>query len=92
VTNLIIAYDLDAPGQNYEGVRNAIKSLGPWYQLQYSLFFVEANLTPEQAYNFVCAFMDQNDKLTVIDARSMWFGNYAPADITAIQQVWSVAA
>jgi hypothetical protein len=92
MTNLIIAYDLNRPGQNYEAVSSAIRSLGSWYKLQYSLFFVEADLTIKQAYDFIRAFMDQNDKLMVADARDMRFGNYAASDIAAIQAQWSNAA
>ena len=36
--NLFIAYDLMQPGQNYEAVRDRIKSLGQWHQFQLSLF------------------------------------------------------
>ena len=32
VYNLFIAYDLMRPGQNYEAVRDRIKSLGQWHQ------------------------------------------------------------
>jgi hypothetical protein len=44
--NLFIAYDLDKPGQNYDGVHARIKSLGRWYHAQQSLFYVHTALTP----------------------------------------------
>ncbi len=43
-SNLFIAYDLMKPGQNYDAVRDAIRNLGPWYQFQYSLFYVHTAL------------------------------------------------
>ena len=44
MTNLFIAYDLMSFGKNYEGVRDAIKSLGSWYQFQ----FVKRRRTVDQ--------------------------------------------
>lgn len=38
--NLFIAYDLNAPGQNYDAVRDAIRDLGQHWQAQFSLFYV----------------------------------------------------
>jgi len=92
MTNLLIAYDLNHPGQNYEAVVDAICSLGGWYKLQYSLFYVQSELTMEQAYNRVCVVMDPNDKLMVADARAMCFGDYATTDIGVIQRAWQAAA
>ena len=41
--NFFIAYDLLQPGQNYEAVRDRIKSLGQWHQFQLSLFYVQTS-------------------------------------------------
>lgn len=92
MTNLVIAYDLNRPGQNYEAVGAAIRSLGAWYKLQYSLFYVQTELTMEQAYDRVRLAMDQSDKLMVADAARMKFGNYAGTDIAAVQRAWAAAA
>ena len=66
--NLFIAYDLMSPGQNYEAVRDRIKSLGLHWQFQFSLFYVHTPLTPQQAYAHVIQAMDANDRLAVINA------------------------
>ena len=89
--NLIVAYDLNSPGQNYEGVRAVIRSLGLWYQFQYSLFFVQADLTPEQAYDLIRPFMDANDKLVVAEATQAFVGNYPMNELVALQGVWRAA-
>lgn len=89
--NLIVAYDLNSPGQNYEGVRAVIRSLGLWYQFQYSLFFVQADLTPEEAYEHVRPFMDANDKLMVAEATQAFVGDYPMNDIVALREVWKAA-
>lgn len=91
MNNLLIAYDLNSPGQNYDAVRNAIRSLGAWAQLQYSLFYVQAPLTPQQAYDRVRIFMDADDKLLVAHADQAFVGNYNPVDIVALQAAWREA-
>ncbi|TGP45543.1 hypothetical protein EN873_40745 [bacterium M00.F.Ca.ET.230.01.1.1] len=78
-SNLFIAYDLDAPGQNYDAVRTAIRQLGTYWQFQYSLFYVHTALSPQEAYARVIAAMDSNDRLAVINAA---------ADIGAIVTNW----
>jgi hypothetical protein len=66
--NLFISYDLYQPGQDYDSVIEAIKSLGNWAKVQKSLWYVKSNLSASQASEKVWKAMDQNDKLIVIDA------------------------
>ena len=42
MNNLFISYDLKNPGQNYDRVITAIKGLGSWAKVQYSLWFVSS--------------------------------------------------
>lgn len=86
--NLFIAYDLDEPGQNYDGVRDAIKSLGRWHQFQYSLFYVNTELTPAQAFAKVGAAMDTNDRLAVINAQGGVVSDWDRPPIDAINAIW----
>ncbi len=66
--NLFISYDLMNPGQNYEKVAAAIKSLGTASKLLLSLWYVKSNYTAEQAQDAVAKANDPNDKILVIDA------------------------
>lgn len=45
MNNLFISYDLKNPGQNYDRVITAIKGLGSWAKVQYSLWFVSSTYT-----------------------------------------------
>ena len=90
--NLIIAYDLIKPGQNYETVRAKIKSLGRWHQPQYSLFYVHTDKTPQQASAAIVSIMDAKDKLAVIDAKLVILHPAVAADIAAINKVWFTQA
>lgn len=65
--NLFISYDLMNPGQKYDAVQAAIKQLGSWAKIHYSLFYVNSTFTAENAAKHVRAAMDANDKLIVMD-------------------------
>jgi hypothetical protein len=65
--NLFISYDLMNPGQNYEKVAAAIKSLGTASKLLLSLWYVKSTYTAEQARDAVAKAVDPNDKILVVD-------------------------
>lgn len=86
--NLFVAYDLMNIGKNYDGVRTAIKSLGSWYQFQFSLFYVKTDYTPQQAHAIVRGAMDADDRLCVIDASQAVVSTYPVPDIAAVNFAW----
>lgn len=86
--NLFIAYDLDQPGQNYDAVRDTIKSLGLWWQPQFSLFYVHTNYSPQEAFAQVAVAMDSNDKLAVIDASGGMVTTWDHPPIDEINAIW----
>lgn len=87
--NLFIAYDLSSPGQNYDAVRDAIKGLGQWHQFQFSLFYVNTQLSPAEAFALVNATMDINDKLAVINAEGGVVSTWDHPPIDAINTIWT---
>lgn len=74
--NLIVSYDLMAPGQPYDRVTEAVKALGAWGKLEFSLFYVNSTLTAQQAAEHVWKSMTANDKLIVVDASNSQFYGY----------------
>ena len=86
--NLFIAYDLIPPGQNYDAVRDAIKSLGKWHQFQYSLFYVNTPHDAQTAARIVLADMDERDRLAVIDANAGVFTTWDRPPIAEINAIW----
>lgn len=86
--NLFIAYDLCEPGQNYDQVRDSIKGLGPWHQFQYSLFYVNTDSSPAEAYRIIKAFLDGNDRLAVIDAKGGMVSSWDKPPISQINAIW----
>lgn len=75
--NLIISYDLNRQGQNYQAVTDAIKSLGSWARVQDSVWYVDSNYGASAAGEKVYANMDSNDSLIVVNATTndaVWWG------------------
>ena len=66
--NLFVSYDLNNPGQGYEKVIEAIKSLGSWARVHKSFWYVKSQYTASQAVDIVWKSMDKNDTLLVVDA------------------------
>jgi hypothetical protein len=77
---LLIGYDLDQPGQNYEGVRRQIEILGSsWHYLD-STWLVDTPLTVQQASDWIRTAMDDNDKLLVLDITGDAHAGWLPQD------------
>jgi hypothetical protein len=68
MNNLFISYDLNAPGQDYPALIDAIKALGNWAKVQKSLWYVKSTYSASDAVEKVWPKMDRNDSLIVIDA------------------------
>lgn len=68
MNNLFISYDLNAPGQRYDKVTEAIKALGDWAKVQKSFWYVKSAHSAQEAVRRVWAVMDPNDSLIVVDA------------------------
>lgn len=91
MNNLFISYDLKNPGQNYDRVIAAIKGLGAWAKVQYSLWYVSSNYTATQAAEIVRRAQDTNDTLIVIDATNndaSWYGLSAEVS-EHVQKHWN---
>jgi hypothetical protein len=86
--NLFIAYDLRKPGQNYDEVRQRIRELGQYHQFQLSLFYVNTNRSPFEAFDYIATAMDSNDKLAVIDAAGGVVSRWDRPPIAEINAIW----
>lgn len=71
----IITYDLHAPGQNYQGLAERIKSYPRWAKLMRSTWCVATPQTSEQIRDYLKGALDGNDKLLVgALGTSAWYG------------------
>lgn len=78
---LMIGYDLNRAGQNYDGIIAEIKNLGTWWHYLDSTWLVETNETHVTARNRLAQYLDRNDELLVIDVsrdEAAWQG-FVPA-------------
>jgi hypothetical protein len=90
--NLLITYDLDKPGQNYDAVRSRIESLGKWQPIQRSVYYLHTALSAQEAHSAIWSAMDVNDRIVVANVTHMVMTPATAAELNAINAVWNQAA
>ncbi len=70
----IISYDLNRPGQDYQGLYQAIKQLGDWCRPLDSTWLVDTTLGAEAVAGQLRPQIDKNDGLLVIGATQDYAG------------------
>ena len=73
---LLVTYDLDKPGQDYNGFHAVIKKHA-YTELSESSYAIQTNETPEQVYNQLSPHMDKNDHVYIITLSAPYYG-YGP--------------
>jgi hypothetical protein len=63
---LLVTYDLNRPGQEYQDLFEAIKAIGPWWHYLDSTWLLDTNLTANQAYKRLEPHVDKNDHVLII--------------------------
>jgi hypothetical protein len=86
--NYFVSYDLMRPGQDYSRLHAEIKSLGLWYHLQESVFYINTSYTARECDEILARVLDANDRLMIADARYAIVRGVSQADIDAINRVW----
>lgn len=69
----LVTYDLNKPGQNYEGLLKQIKQFA-WARLSESSYAVETDLTPKALYDLLSPYLDASDTLLVITLTAPYYG------------------
>lgn len=90
--NLLVTYDLDRPGQNYDAVRGRIESLGKWLHVQQSVYYLHTALNAQQTHSAIWQVMDSNDRLIVADVTHMVMTPVTADELAAVNAVWNQAA
>jgi len=67
-----INYDLRRPGQDYPGLFDAIKALGPWWHCLDSCWLIDTSLSSSQVRDTLQNHMDANDCLLVAELKGDW--------------------
>ena len=71
---LLIAYDLNSPGQRHNEILALIKKKFPWAKLSESSYAIATNMTPAQAFDLFKPYLDKNDQLFVIELKRSYKG------------------
>lgn len=87
--NFFIAYDLDAPGQNYGRIEKAINECGSAFKVQLSLYYVKSQHSLKDITDHCIKAIDSNDRLLVIEASDSMFFNLLPGSTEFIQKHWN---
>jgi hypothetical protein len=72
---LLVGYDLNQPGQNYNRLWTQLKAYGTWWHHLDSTWLVTTELTPVQLRNALRDLVDTSDEVLVIDVTGKsWAG------------------
>ena len=76
---LLITYDLNSPGKNYENLYKEIKSEGWWWHHLDSTWLIKTNNNPKYWYNKLKPFLDSNDYIFICEFTGSYYG-FLPKD------------
>lgn len=81
---LMVGYDLNKPGQNYQKVHEAIKGLGSdWWHYLDSTWLVVTTLTASQGWDRIAPAFDKSDSCLVLDVTGDDYSGWLPKDAWA---------
>lgn len=64
---IMVTYDLNQLGQEYQDLFEAIKSIGcPWWHHMKSVWLLDTRLTANEVYKQLESHLDKNDHILVI--------------------------
>lgn len=77
---LLITYDLNKPGQDYDGLFEEIKSMGTWWHYLDSTWIVATSLNVSAAADRIRAKLDNSDHFLVLDITGDTSQGWLPKD------------
>lgn len=88
--NILVTYDLNKSGQNYEALIEEIKTLGAWAKVQQSVWYLHTSYSSKEVLDILSKVTDYNDSLFVakLDDAS-WRGLSAEVAKFIQEQWWS---
>ncbi len=76
MATLLVGYDLNKPGQNYDGLIERLKTVGTnwWHHLD-STWLIKTTMSPAELCDDLKRFIDSGDELLVLDVTgAKWAG------------------
>lgn len=68
---LLVSYDLNSPGQDYDPVWAALRKYTHCHALE-STWFLDTTKSPSEVRDQLCALVDKNDQIFVFRLRKHW--------------------
>ena len=76
---LLITYDLNAPGKDYNDLLTTIRSYD-WARLSESSYAIGTNASPQAIFDKLQPYLDRNDNLYIITLKKPYAG-YGPKEV-----------
>jgi hypothetical protein len=71
---LLITYDLNTPGKDYNGLYEEIKKAGWWWHHLDSTWIIRTQYDPKHWYERLSSHLDQNDGILIIEVTRHYYG------------------
>ena len=87
--NILVTYDLNKSGQNYEPLIEEIKQLGAWAKVQQSVWYLHTSYSADEVLDRLSKVTDYNDSIFVANMNSAsWRGLSAEVQQFIQEQWW----
>ncbi len=77
---LLIGYDLNKPGQNFDKLYEKIKQLGTWLHYLDSTWIVVSSLTPGQDVDRLKPTLDDSDDVLIVNITGDTYSGWLPQE------------
>lgn len=72
--NILVAYDLNKSGQNYDRLISYIKSYRVWAKINQSVWYIKSDKSATQIRDELLRYIDDNDSVFVAEMSAVsWF-------------------
>ncbi|QEH46984.1 hypothetical protein [Aggregatibacter actinomycetemcomitans] len=86
--NILVTYDLNKSGQNYDVLIEKIKTLGAWAKVQQSVWYIHTSYSADEVLDHLTRVIDFNDAIFVANmSNASWRGLSAEVQ-KFIQEQW----
>ena len=87
--NILVTYDLNKSGQNYDALIEKIKTLGAWAKVQQSVWYLHTSYSTDEVLDLLSKVTDYNDSIFVANMNSAsWQGLSAEVQQFIQEQWW----
>ncbi len=72
---LLITYDLNNPGRNYQPFYDEIKKAGYWWHHLDSAWIIKTSDSSQHWYNRLAPYLEPNDNILIIELKREYWGS-----------------